>query len=173
MDLRSLTPAELAERVRAAGHPAYRGEQVFRWLHGRGGEAGVDSAAAMSNVPRALADALLADAPLQPLAVDVIQQAADGTRKMRFRTSDGRAIESVLIPDENRREPLDVRLKAGRAGTAEERGSAGTTGIEDGDEDEDEDGARGKGRGRAPARGRLLRDKLTLCVSSQVGCALD
>ena len=48
-----------------------------------------------------------------PLAVDTVQEAADGTRKLRFRTSDGRAIESVLIPDENRVEPLDFH--AGRA----------------------------------------------------------
>ena len=115
MDLRSLTPAELTERVRAAGQPPYRGEQVFRWLHGRGAEAVVESVEAMSNVPRALADALAAEAPLRPLAVDAVQQAADGTRKLRFRTSDGRAIESVLIPDENRVEPLDVRLAEARA----------------------------------------------------------
>ena len=49
-----------------------------------------------------------------------MQEARDGTRKLRFRTHDGRAIESVLIPDDK------------------------------------------------PERG-----KLTLCISSQVGCALD
>jgi 23S rRNA (adenine2503-C2)-methyltransferase len=143
MDLRSLTPAELAERVRAAGEPAYRAEQVFRWLHGRG----VESLAAMTNVPRALADALDAGGALRPLTVDAIQQAADGTRKLRFRTGDGRAIESVLIPDENRREPLDFHAGLDADGDPIDR------------------------PGLLP--GRLLRDKLTLCVSSQVGCALD
>jgi len=161
MDLRSLTPAELTERVRAAGQPPYRGEQVFRWLHGRGAEAVVESVEAMSNVPRALADALAAEAPLRPLAVDAVQQAADGTRKLRFRTSDGRAIESVLIPDENRVEPLDVRL-------AEARAKRGSEGPSDDDDDVESETER---RQRLP--GRLLRDKLTLCVSSQVGCALD
>ncbi|HET6149405.1 MAG TPA: 23S rRNA (adenine(2503)-C(2))-methyltransferase RlmN [Polyangia bacterium] len=164
MDLRSLTPAELAERVRAAGEPEYRAEQVFRWLHGRGAADGVESAAAMSNVPRALADSLLAGAPLAPLAVDVVQQAVDGTRKLRFRTHDGRAIESVLIPDENRREPLDFRLGWRRSGkgTADADADADATGSDDED---------GKPSRHLP--GRLLRDKLTLCVSSQVGCALD
>ena len=155
MDLRSLTPAELADRVRAAGQPAYRGEQVFRWLHGRGTDAVVESVEGMSNVPRALADALAAEAPLRPLAVDTVQQAADGTRKLRFRTSDGRAIESVLIPDENRVEPLD--LHAGRFARPSD--------------DDDDDESEAERRQRLP--GRLLRDKLTLCVSSQVGCALD
>jgi len=168
MDLRSLTPAELAERIRAAGEPAYRAEQVFRWLHGRGAADGVESAAAMSNVPRALGDSLLAGAPLAPLAVDAVQQAVDGTRKLRFRTHDGRAIESVLIPDENRREPLDFRLGGRRSGIA----VADADGIGDADTDadavDDEDV-----QPAAHLPGRLLRDKLTLCVSSQVGCALD
>ena len=155
MDLRSLTPAELADRVRAAGQPAYRGEQVFRWLHGRGTDAVVESVEGMSNVPRALADALAFEAPLRPLAVDTVQQAADGTRKLRFRTSDGRAIESVLIPDENRVEPLDFH--AGRFARPSD--------------DDDDDESEAERRQRLP--GRLLRDKLTLCVSSQVGCALD
>ncbi len=172
MDLRSLTPAELAERVRAAGEPAYRAEQVFRWLHGRGIESTVGSVEAMSNVPRRLTDALSADAPLRPLAVDAIQQAIDGTRKLRFQTSDGRAIESVLIPDENRVEPLDFH--PGRRPSASARDRNG----EDADADADAD-ADGEGDGLDEAErrrrlpGRLLRDKLTLCVSSQVGCALD
>lgn len=116
LDLRSLTPAELATRVKDAGAPAYRGEQVFRWLHGEA----VESLEEMSNVPRELRDQLAAAAPLRPLRTDVIQEARDGTRKLRFKTVDDRSIEAVLIPDD------------------------------------DEE-----------------RNKLTLCVSSQVGCAMD
>jgi 23S rRNA (adenine2503-C2)-methyltransferase len=116
LDLRSLTPAELAAELGAEGAPAYRGEQVFRWLH----EHGVESVDEMTNVPQAQRDALAARLPLRPLRADVVQEARDGTRKLRFRTFDDRAIESVLIPDDD-----------------------------------------------------AERDKLTLCVSSQVGCAMD
>jgi 23S rRNA (adenine2503-C2)-methyltransferase len=116
LDLRALTPAELSARLLAEGMPGYRGEQVFRWLHAQG----VESTDEMTNVPKEARDALAAAVPLRPLATEVIQEAKDGTRKLRFRTVDGRAIESVLIPDD------------------------------------DEE-----------------RDKLTLCVSSQVGCAMD
>jgi 23S rRNA (adenine2503-C2)-methyltransferase len=116
LDLRSLTPAELAARLKAEGAPAYRSEQIFRWLHGHG----VESTDEMTNVPQEARDALAASVPLRPLRTDVVQEARDGTRKLRFRTIDDRAIESVLIPDD------------------------------------DQD-----------------RDKLTLCVSSQVGCAMD
>ena len=126
-DLRSFNSAELAERVKAAGQPSYRSEQIFRWLHAHG----VETWDAMTNVPPALRQALSEDseAALAPLALADEQLAADGTRKMRFRTVDGRSIESVLIPEEHSLEPRD-----------------------------DAD---------------VGRDKLTLCVSSQVGCALD
>jgi 23S rRNA (adenine2503-C2)-methyltransferase len=120
LDLRSLTPAELAARLApegaGAGAPAYRGEQAFRWLH----EHAVESTDEMTNMPKAQRDALGRAVPLRPLRTDVVQEARDGTRKLRFRTADDRAIEAVLIPDD------------------------------------DEE-----------------RDKLTLCVSSQVGCAMD
>jgi 23S rRNA (adenine2503-C2)-methyltransferase len=115
-DLRALLPAELGRAVVDAGEPAYRAEQVFRWLHGRG----VETLAEMSNVPAALRATLEQRHPLPNLGLAVVQTAADGTRKLRFQTHDGRAIESVLIPDDK------------------------------------ED-----------------RDKLTLCISSQVGCAMD
>ncbi len=122
MDLRSITPAEWKERLAARGEPAFRAEQVVRWLHGpgAGGVGSVRALDAQSPVPKALRTALLAESPAPPLVVDVTQEARDGTRKFRFRTHDGRSIEAVLIPDDK------------------------------------------------PERG-----KLTLCVSSQVGCALD
>jgi 23S rRNA (adenine2503-C2)-methyltransferase len=119
LDLRSLFPAELKERVLARGEPLYRAEQVFRWLHGPRAP-GLDPTAAPSNVPKALREALLAEAPVKPLTLELLQKARDGTQKFRFRTHDGRSIESVLIPDEN-----------------------------------------------------TERGMLTLCISSQVGCALD
>ncbi len=100
----------------AAGAPVYRAEQIFRWVHGRG----VGTVEAMSNVPPELRAVVARDLPLAPLSETVVQTARDGTRKIRFTTHDGRAIESVLIPDEDQE-----------------------------------------------------RNKLTLCISSQVGCAMD
>jgi len=115
-DLRALLPDELTAWVAAAGAAKYRAEQIFRWLHGQGA-ASLES---MTNVPAALRADLERDHALVPLAQDLVQTAQDGTRKLRFRTHDGRAIESVLIPDED-----------------------------------------------------AARNKLTLCISSQVGCAID
>jgi 23S rRNA (adenine2503-C2)-methyltransferase len=102
LDLRSFTLAELRERVALAGEAPFRAEQVFRWLHGpgAGGMGGVRIPLAPSTVPRALRDALLASAPLLPLVLDGTIESSDGTRKFRFLTHDGRAIETVLIPDD-------------------------------------------------------------------------
>ena len=41
-------------------------------------------------------------ASIGQLEVDTVLRAADGTRKLRLRTSDGEAIESVLIPNDER-----------------------------------------------------------------------
>jgi 23S rRNA (adenine2503-C2)-methyltransferase len=147
LDLRSLNPAELAACVAKAGQPRFRAEQIFRWLHGRGAVS-ID---AMTNVPLGLREALARDLPLCPLALDFEQIAVDGTRKMRFVTHDGHSIEAVLIPEErDHGQALDSRQSAS---------------LDDLDID---NGVEIVAGGRGPRR-----DKLTLCVSSQVGCALD
>ena len=78
--------------VKELGHSAYRGEQLWRWVHGRG----VRSLDEMSNVPAALRAAI--EEPISLELTDV-QRSVDGTRKLGVKTSDGRSIETVLIPD--------------------------------------------------------------------------
>lgn len=112
VDLRTLDLAETEAFARELGLPRFRGEQIWRWVHA----AGVRSFDEMTNLPRALRAELAERATLGTLAVDEVQTSHDGTRKLRLRTRDGKAIETVLIPD---------------------------------------------------------GDKLTQCISSQVGCALD
>lgn len=157
VDVRAMTPAELAARVQSLGQPRFRAEQIFRWLH----QHGARSWAEMTNVPMALKEALSAELPARPLRLDLAQFALDGTRKLRFETHDGRAIESVLIPEEKGR--------AAGAPTASAT-SAGTPAPPDGDDGDGDADADAEGNGALPSP---ARDKLTLCVSSQVGCALD
>jgi 23S rRNA (adenine2503-C2)-methyltransferase len=112
-DLRSLTLDETVAFAQGElGEPRYRGEQIWRWVHGRGATA-FDQ---MTDVSRGLRARLEERACIGTLEVGEVQRSTDGTRKMRLRTRDGRSIESVLIPD---------------------------------------------------------GDKMTQCISSQVGCALD
>jgi 23S rRNA (adenine2503-C2)-methyltransferase len=113
VDLRNLTRDEaLAFATSELGEPLYRGEQIWRWVHGRG----ATSFEEMSDVSKPLRARLGKRARIGTLDVAEVQHSSDGTRKLRLVTRDGRSIETVLIPD---------------------------------------------------------GDKLTQCISSQVGCALD
>ncbi|HKE20431.1 MAG TPA: 23S rRNA (adenine(2503)-C(2))-methyltransferase RlmN [Kofleriaceae bacterium] len=113
VDLRAATLDEVVAFIQGElGEPRYRGEQIWRWVHGRG----ATSFEQMTDVSRPLRARLAERASIGTLEVAEVQRSADGTRKLRLRTRDGRSIESVLIPD---------------------------------------------------------GDKLTQCISSQVGCALD
>ena len=97
--LRDLPRAELSAWVEAnAPGPRYRTEQLFRWLH----ERRAKDFDAMSNLPAAMREQLAELGELPGLAVDAVQKARDGTRKLRLRTADGHAIETVLIPNEGR-----------------------------------------------------------------------
>lgn len=113
LDLRSQTLEETCALVKEHGQPSYRGEQLWRWIHGKG----VRSLEDAGNIPKSLRESLDdAGVVMSTLEVAEIQRSTDGTCKMRLQTSDGRSIETVLIPD---------------------------------------------------------GEKMTQCISSQVGCALD
>jgi 23S rRNA (adenine2503-C2)-methyltransferase len=94
-DLRDLKLEELEAFALEHGESRFRGEQLFRWLHGQG----ATSWDQMTNLSRACRDKLAAHGRISSLAVDVVQTSSDGTRKLRMLTHDGHAIESVLIPD--------------------------------------------------------------------------
>ena len=146
-DLRSLAFDELAALVSRLGERPYRARQLFSWLH-RKGAASLEE---MTDLPRAFRQRLAAETRLATLSVDAVQQSSDGTRKYRMRTQDGKFIESVYMPDE-----------------------AGPRSF---DPDADEEDA-GFARGRAEAEGRRIGDepgirvRRTLCLSTQVGCAM-
>ncbi|MCA9699545.1 MAG: 23S rRNA (adenine(2503)-C(2))-methyltransferase RlmN [Myxococcales bacterium] len=78
--------------------PRFRATQIFEWLH----RHRAPSLDAMTNVGRAQRARLPERASLDTLAVDTVLKARDGTRKLRLRTADGEAIESVLIPNDER-----------------------------------------------------------------------
>lgn len=85
--------------VEDLGLPRYRAEQVLRWVYRRG----VDDPGAMSDLPANARGALRARIGGRAVSVDTVQSSTDGTRKMAVRLADGRLVESVLIPDRERR----------------------------------------------------------------------
>ena len=105
-DARRLVGAFLASR----GEPAYRGEQVIEWLWQRPASAFEE----MSNLPKALRDALAEAFTLPRLTLLTEQRSTDGTRKFLFHLADGQAIETVAIPD-GERMTLCISSQAGCA----------------------------------------------------------
>ncbi len=91
--LRSMTQPELASVLKELGQPAFRAKQLFSWLH-----KGARSYDEMTNLPKALRDALQARYPLTPPeAVRKQESQRDGTIKYLWRLSDGNCVETVLM----------------------------------------------------------------------------
>lgn len=92
-DLKSQTLPELTETLRAMGEPAFRGKQVFTWLH-----KGVKSYDEMRNLPKGLREKLREEWPVfVPRAVRKQVSRLDGTVKYLWELADGNCIESVLM----------------------------------------------------------------------------
>jgi 23S rRNA (adenine2503-C2)-methyltransferase len=84
-----------------AGHglPAYRAEQIERWLF----EKRADSFDAMSDLPKSLRSSLADHFTLWTSRVARHTQAADGTEKLLLEWPDRQRIECVLIRERHRR----------------------------------------------------------------------
>lgn len=101
-DLLDLEPDAALSVLRAwfaeRGEPAYRATQVL----GRLWQKPVAHFADMSELPKALRDALDESFRLTNLELATQQTSKDGTRKFLFRLEDGQFIETVAIPDGDR-----------------------------------------------------------------------
>ena len=122
-DLRALPLARLEAAVVALGAKPFRARQIFRWVHQKGA-ASFDE---MTDLPRELRAELARRFTLRTLAIAEELRSTDGTIKWKWRTFDGRFIESVYMPHTS-------------------------------DEDSEDP--------------QSNRDRRTLCVSTQVGCAV-
>jgi 23S rRNA (adenine2503-C2)-methyltransferase len=89
-----MTREELAEAFKGLGHPAYRVDQVLRWLY-RDRITGWDQ---MTNLPKGLREELADRFGLGSLGLVRKQGSRDTTQKFLWRLEDGAFIESVLIP---------------------------------------------------------------------------
>ena len=93
MNLKSMTLPELSAVLKELNQPAFRAKQVFTWLH-----KGVRSFEEMSNLPKALRDALAEKYPIQaPQVVRKQESQRDGTIKYLWRLWDGNCVETVLM----------------------------------------------------------------------------
>lgn len=111
---------ELQDFVQSLGEPRFRGEQLYSWLY----EHKVSTFDAMTNLSLEFRKKLEASSSLDMFPTISRQTSAvDSTIKFLFELSDGKRIETVLIP------PRSTAIDA--------------------------------------------EERMTLCISTQVGCALD
>ncbi|WP_239576574.1 23S rRNA (adenine(2503)-C(2))-methyltransferase RlmN [Archangium primigenium] len=81
------------------GEKAFRAGQLYRWMHQRG----ATSFDEMTDLSKALRTKLKERAEIVPLVKDAEQRSVDGTIKYRWKTRDGRYIESVYMPSADRK----------------------------------------------------------------------
>ncbi len=112
VNLLGMTRAQLEEFFVSIGEKKFRATQIIKWIH----QLGVDNFEEMSNVSKTLRAKLEKVAEIRPPEVVYKEFSNDGTRKWVLKVGENSMVETVLIPD---------------------------------------------------------GDRKTLCVSSQVGCALD
>lgn len=93
IDLKSMTRVEMEGLMKELGEPAFRGGQIFQWLH-----RGVASFEEMTNLSKALREKLEGACALTVPTVERKQVSQlDGTIKYLWRLSDGNCVETVLM----------------------------------------------------------------------------
>ena len=98
-DLVSMTLEEMTALVASLGERPFRAKQLYRWVHQRA----AGSFAEMTDLSKDLRAKLEEQAILRPLEKDLEQRSIDGTIKYRFKTHDGKLIESVYMPSDDRK----------------------------------------------------------------------
>ncbi len=91
-ELTGMTCAELTAWVKEQGYPAFRGKQIFRWIH-----AGADFDG-MTNLSKDLREELSQKAVAQPVKIGTTRRSElDGTVKFLYELKDGNCVEGVLM----------------------------------------------------------------------------
>lgn len=94
IDIRSLNYKELQEEMTRIGEKAFRGKQIYEWLHVKL----ADSFQEMTNLSRSLREKLEAQYVIRK--VDMLEHQIskkDPTEKFLFELEDGNVVESVLM----------------------------------------------------------------------------
>ena len=91
-ELTGMTCEELTEWAKEQGYPAFRGKQIFRWIH-----QGMDFDG-MTNLSKGLREELKQKAVAQPVSIRLERKSAlDGTVKFLYELKDGNCVEGVLM----------------------------------------------------------------------------
>lgn len=93
-----LSVEEIQQALQPFGQPKFHARQIYNWMHYKN----ADSFEEMTDLSKAFRDELKANFTLKSLKLLVHQKSNDGTQKFLWELSDGRQIESVMIPAEDR-----------------------------------------------------------------------
>jgi len=110
VELSGLSLEGMTRWMEELGEKPFRARQLYRWVH----KLYASDFEQMTDLSKALREKLKERASLAPLTLDLEQRSVDGTIKYRFKTHDGRLIESVYMPSEDRK-TLCVSTQAGCA----------------------------------------------------------
>ncbi|MFD0864000.1 23S rRNA (adenine(2503)-C(2))-methyltransferase RlmN [Sungkyunkwania multivorans] len=97
-DIRALTKEQLRTFFVDHGDKAFRGNQVYEWLWGKGAHSFED----MTNISKETRHMLQDNFVINHIKVDQMQRSSDGTIKNAVRLHDDLVVESVLIPTATR-----------------------------------------------------------------------
>ncbi len=100
INLKGMTLSEIESFVKAVGIEPYRARQIFQWIYNKN----VTSFEEMTNLSKSLREELANISEIPVLKILRLNRStASGTIKFLFQLPDGEAIESVYMPDGNRR----------------------------------------------------------------------
>lgn len=94
-----MSPTELRQTVLKWGWPAYRADQVLKWVY----DKGVTDVRQMTDLPRAAQEILAGKIDISSGQILANQRSSDGTVKMLLGWQDGTTAETVMIPEGSRR----------------------------------------------------------------------
>jgi 23S rRNA (adenine2503-C2)-methyltransferase len=95
LDPISALPGELEDALKKAGHPKFRGKQIFSWIQNHS----VADPLMMTNLPKDLQEILLNSGLEWPSRIGEVLLSEDGTRKLEVLLKNDHTVETVLIPD--------------------------------------------------------------------------
>ncbi|MFZ0707195.1 MAG: 23S rRNA (adenine(2503)-C(2))-methyltransferase RlmN [Candidatus Korobacteraceae bacterium] len=164
-ELLGLSNQQLTKLVENFGQPSYRARQLLDGLYRQRWSA----LEQFSNLPKTFRQQL-ADSGYRPGLPEIEHKfvSVDGTVRYLLRFSDGQSVETVWMPEGD----------GGEAGDGSEVGDAELRDLEGCHPERSETALADERSRRSPITGTLAREsndwhRATICVSSQVGCAVD
>ncbi|HZQ92903.1 MAG TPA: 23S rRNA (adenine(2503)-C(2))-methyltransferase RlmN [Terriglobales bacterium] len=156
-ELLGLSLQELSEVVAELGQPEYRARQIFQGMY----RHRLPELARFTTLPQSLRSEMAARgfAITQP-QLEKRFTSVDGTVRYLFGFPDGQSVETVWMPEGD----------GGEEGNEDASGPAGSESSQGG---RHRKGAGERGARSARVTGRSAWARATICVSSQIGCAVD